>query len=135
MEERDGSKERKVKMSKALVVAKDRRLQGVFSQRKKVWELMKKLEECEDILDTDPIPTLLIRSENGKIIQDDHGYRPLTYNNLCLVIRTEEGKAGLYDSETFDPIFAVWEVTMNDHCPDALDEDECDEDEEWGEDD
>jgi len=113
-------------MARALVVAKGRKLQGVFSQRKKVWELLKKLEECEDIVGSEPIPTILIRSENGKILKYGHKYRPLTYNNLCLVIRLE-GKAGLYDSETLDPLLAVWEVTMNDHCPDNLDDEEYDE--------
>ena len=99
-------------MASAMVLAKDRKLQGVFSQRKLLWNLIEELEGIEPTTDTRLIPTVLIKAIKGKIETPMGKAKQMTYANFCSQLRLDHMVA-LHDAGDFTPKYGVWQVIIN----------------------
>ena len=89
-----------------LILAKNRKPQGVFSQRKKLWGAIRILEGLDDPENIeDPVESLKVRTSHNR-------ESVLTYNVLCYCLRSRE-RVALYDSGNGLPLYAIWNAIEN----------------------
>jgi len=98
-------------MAKVIVLARAKAFQGVWTQRKKVWEFLEHSEHIPSSSDTVPIPYLFIRTPNGREIISGISYSPCTYANLCNCLR-KQGRIVLCN-EHGEVLYSVWECVLN----------------------
>ena len=102
-------------MSVMIVLAERRQFRGIYSQRKILWGILEQLQGSEISAMLNPIDSLVIESENGRIESTTGSgkkYTKCTYGNLCGCMR-DNNKVAIHSSDTFEPIYAIWQVEPN----------------------
>lgn len=102
-------------MSVMIVLAERRQFRGIYSQRKILWGILENLEGNESSALLNPLESLVIESKNGKIESDTGSgkrYVKCTYGNLCGCMR-DSNKVALHRSDTFEPVYAIWQTEPN----------------------
>jgi hypothetical protein len=100
-------------MPAMFTLAKGTEFQGVFTQRKILWEIIEQLEGKKPTAKNDPIESLVIRDENGKIKSPEgNRYTTMTYAHLCALMR-DNNKIRVNDAKTFETSYFIWQSEKN----------------------
>jgi hypothetical protein len=103
-------------MSIMITLAQKGKFRGVFTQRKILWGILEKFEGGETSVQLNPIESLLIQNDNGRIESTTGSgkkYVKCTYGNLCGCMR-DNPKIALHKVDTFEPVYAIWQSEPND---------------------
>ena len=125
-----------------IVLSKDHKYRGTYTQRLKVWDAMKALFAFEQGLSLDPKhvkdsdfeDSFLIRTDQGRIKVDGVKFCRLSYAAMCRELQ-KQSRIAVHPSNTTgnpaDAIFSVWVSPVNEIYFSATEQREM-EDEENG---
>jgi len=103
-------------MSVMMTLAKHRKFKGIFTQRKILWGFLEELEGKAKTEMIEPIDSLVIQSDSGKIEgqvgEEKKLFITMTYAHLCYVMR-DNMKIALHNSQTFEPVYGIWQSEPN----------------------
>ena len=100
-------------MAKGIVLVKEKRLIGVYSNKNNMWKVLSNIEGAED--------TLLIKTSETTILNCSYSnmVRYLKQRIMLKLYSKQEYNDGV-NIEELKPIYRIWETIINQNLPERL---------------